>query len=111
MARGVWKVALFACWPHECCHYLAARLLGLETCLEPGKTRIRNKSRWKNLLATLAPTLVGIGGLLLASLWYVHMTTPLWRLAVFLAILTAIVWLLACAYDVRDAWRLLRKNT
>ncbi len=104
------KLVFWAALPHEIFHYLAARLLGLETYLDAGITWVRKGPRWKSLLAALAPAFVGLV-MLSFFVWgyFTKAITSEQRTAWLLWIVFALSWLTACGQDFLAVIRLLKR--
>ncbi len=94
--------------PHEACHYLTARALGLSAQIDSGYTSVERGDWWKEELVLLSPLMVAAVFLAIGTTQLVMSLT--WQIQViwFLWWIDAIVWMMACAKDVRDAlttWR------
>ena len=77
-------------WPHELCHWLASHALGEGGYIQAARFRGNpNAVVWKQLIVYLAPALVTV-------------LLPGWALQLW--------WLAGCAYDFRDAARLLARH-
>jgi hypothetical protein len=101
-------IYLFAL-PHELCHYLAARALGLRAAIVPGTTIFEPAARWKTALVLMAPASAGV---VLPVLWHMALwlagsaVAPDWgRLA-----LLAAWWWSGCLGDFIDLWLLARRH-
>ena len=94
--------------PHEACHYLTARALGLSAQIDSGYTSVERGDWWKEELVLLSPLMVAAVFLAIGTRQLVMSLT--WQMQViwFLWWIDAIAWMMACAKDVRDAlttWR------
>lgn len=91
--------------PHELLHYIAARGLGVEAYIQGNVTWVHKTTRWKSAAISLAPIFPGV--LMLGfCIWKASQpgaNLVLW----FLLGSAAVAWLLGCALDFRDVWRLL----
>ena len=79
-------VVYILAWPHEVCHWTAARALGLEAKIGPAFCFYWDAKPWQELIIMLAPLPV-------------FLIIPTWQLKT--------LWLVGCTYDVRDACKLL----
>ena len=94
--------------PHEACHYVTARALGLSAQIDRGCVWVERGAWLKEELVLLSPLMVGV--VLLATGTAQLVMSDTWRMQViwFLLWIDAIAWMLACAKGVRDAletWR------
>ncbi len=95
-------------FPHELLHYAAARWLGVEAYIQGNITWVHKTTRRKSAAISLAPALPGV--LMLGfCIWEISLPSAdpvLW----FLLGSAAAAWLVGCALDFRDVWRLLRNR-
>ncbi len=94
------------CWPHEICHYLAARMLGLRAEIGPCVTRFGPCSRKQKVIVSLAPALAGVLPLAVC-LWQLTHAVPDLRLFWGLTCLSGVFWFVACGNDFWVVWKLL----
>ncbi len=103
-----WVITV-AALPHEIFHYALARLLGLRARIGPAVTRIERGPLWKNLAVCLAPAPTGFI-ILLGSLWLSFIAPGRFQVWLQIGSLNGVLWLAACAFDFRDAWRMWRSR-
>ncbi|MBN2386374.1 MAG: hypothetical protein JXB85_05090 [Anaerolineales bacterium] len=97
---------------HEIFHYLAARLVGIKVLDFTCQHVIVDEScpNWKLQVIGLAPAAVGVVGIA-AALVLAFCSGPRWVNTVGdLLVGLAGGWLVACWYDLRSAWALLKET-
>lgn len=82
--------------PHELCHYVAARLLGVTAELHNASVRSYPKNVTQSVIITSAPAVVGfvVMALLIPTRWWIE------------AISVNVAWQAGCYGDYRRIWRL-----
>jgi len=102
------SVVGFLSLPHELLHYAAARLLGVDAYIQGNVTWVRKTTVWKSTVISLAPVCAGIVALCFCIGAFVQpgADQAFW----LLLICAAVAWLIGCALDIRDVWRLARSQ-
>jgi hypothetical protein len=101
LSRLLHLISLVGMVPHELCHYLTARLLGVRVRFDVDHVRLANDPRRGRLvLVLLAPALVGVvaGGLLVPLLLTAPLPVP-GSVVAAMGIGLAIAWWGMCADD------------
>lgn len=99
-------VALPYLVPHELCHWLAARLLGLRATIHIDHVLVyHQKYDWRAVVVYLAPS---IFGLMLSAIVLIVLTPRVGWLAWALVIVCNILWQGACLFDFIECARILR---
>jgi hypothetical protein len=100
------RIALLASIPHELCHYLVARLLGLPAKMRLYKTDVwHDHCDWRAVLIVLAPILAGY--LLLIAVALLCYVKSNW-LPIAPTLVWCACWQVLCARDYSCVWHMLR---
>lgn len=95
------RLLYWAAWPHEMCHYLTARALGVEARVETSQTWLGERTPAQDLAITAAPVAVGLALLVAGVVAALRIGGLAQSFAQAGAMLGAI-WLLGCVGDFGD---------
>jgi len=98
-------------WLHEGCHYIAACLVDLDVVsIGPIETNVETGAPWQMLIISLAPAWVGLVGTVGMIVLGLRAPTDPQRTIFGLFSSLGVSWLLACRYDLQDAWNILKQK-